>query len=236
VGWYELRRVADDDSVEIAYFGLAPGALGQGLGKHLLSYAVLDAWGMKPSRVWLHTCTLDHPAALPNYLARGFAPYRTETYRVDSQPMFKLRLPRISRRTVWLIASGIVLVPVLVFAVWTWSALTWSYSTGERAGYVQKFSKRGWLCKTWEGELALVTMPGTVAEIFYFSVRDDAVAQSINQSLGRRVSLTYEEHVGVPTTCFAETSYFVTSVKVIDDPAPIGPAPVPAPQPQPAPK
>jgi hypothetical protein len=101
---------------------------------------------------------------------------------------------------------------------------------------VQKLSKKGWLCKTWEGELALVTMPGTVAEKFYFSVRDDAVAQSINQSLGRRVSLTYEEHVGVPTTCFAETSYFVTSVKVIDDPAPIGPAPVPAPQPQPAPK
>jgi hypothetical protein len=129
-----------------------------------------------------------------------------------------------------------VLAALVLFVAYTWIVLTWSYSQGDRAGYVQKLSKKGWLCKTWEGELALVTMPGTVAEKFYFSVRDDAVAQSINQSLGRRVSLTYEEHVGVPTTCFAETSYFVTSVKVIDDPAPIGPAPVPAPQPQPAPK
>jgi GNAT superfamily N-acetyltransferase len=82
-GFYELRSVRDDDSVEIAYFGLAPGSLGQGLGKHLLSYAVIDAWGMKPQRVWLHTCTLDHPAALPNYTARGFVPYRTEQYEVD---------------------------------------------------------------------------------------------------------------------------------------------------------
>jgi hypothetical protein len=129
-----------------------------------------------------------------------------------------------------------VLAAIVLFVAYTWIVLTWSYSQGDRAGYVQKLSKKGWLCKTWEGELALVTMPGTVAEKFYFSVRDDAVARSINQSLGRRVSLTYEEHVGVPTTCFAETSYFVTSVKVIDDPAPIGPAPVPAPAPQPTPR
>jgi GNAT superfamily N-acetyltransferase len=79
-GWYELRRVAEDNSVEIAYFGLAPGAIGQGLGKHLLSCAVRDAWALEPTRVWLHTCTLDHPAALPNYLARGFVPYQTEEY------------------------------------------------------------------------------------------------------------------------------------------------------------
>lgn len=85
-GWYELRRVADDDSVEIAYFGLAPDAIGRGLGKHLLSSAVRDAWACGPSRVWVHTCTLDHPHALPNYQARGFAVYRTETYEVDSEP------------------------------------------------------------------------------------------------------------------------------------------------------
>jgi ribosomal protein S18 acetylase RimI-like enzyme len=81
-GWYELRRVADDDSVEVAYFGLAPAAIGRGLGKHLLSCAVRDAWARGPSRVWVHTCTLDHPHALPNYQARGFAVYRTETYEV----------------------------------------------------------------------------------------------------------------------------------------------------------
>ena len=81
-GWYELRRVPDDRSVEIAYFGLAPGAIGQGLGKHLLSCAVRDSWALGPARVWLHTCTLDHPAALPNYKKRGFVPYKTERYEV----------------------------------------------------------------------------------------------------------------------------------------------------------
>lgn len=83
-GWYELRRVAEDDSVEIAYFGIVAAEFGRGFGKHLLSSAVRDAWALAPERVWLHTCTLDHPAALPNYIARGFTPYRTETYEVDS--------------------------------------------------------------------------------------------------------------------------------------------------------
>lgn len=82
-GWYELRRVAEDDSVEIAYFGIVAAEFGRGFGKHLLSNAVYDAWGLGPQRVWLHTCTLDHPNALPNYVARGFTPYRTETYEVD---------------------------------------------------------------------------------------------------------------------------------------------------------
>jgi len=85
-GWYELRRVADDDSVEVAYFGIVAAEFGRGFGKHLLSSAVRDAWALGPSRVWLHTCTLDHPNALPNYLARGFTPYRTESYEVDSAP------------------------------------------------------------------------------------------------------------------------------------------------------
>jgi GNAT superfamily N-acetyltransferase len=83
-GWYELRRVVDDDSVEIAYFGIVAAEFGRGFGKHLLSSAVQDAWALGPKRVWLHTCTLDHPNALPNYLKRGFTPYRTETYEVDS--------------------------------------------------------------------------------------------------------------------------------------------------------
>jgi GNAT superfamily N-acetyltransferase len=81
-GWYELRRVPEDRSVEIAYFGLCPDAIGLGLGKHLLSCAVRDAWALEPARVWLHTCTLDHPAALPNYKKRGFTPYKSETYEV----------------------------------------------------------------------------------------------------------------------------------------------------------
>lgn len=82
-GYYELRRVADDDSVEVAYFGIVPAELGRGLGKHLLTCAVRVAWALGPTRVWLHTSTLDHPNALPNYVARGFVPYKTEEYEVD---------------------------------------------------------------------------------------------------------------------------------------------------------
>jgi len=115
-----------------------------------------------------------------------------------------------------LIIAGILLAPILLFVVYTWSALHWSYSEGERAGYVQKFSKKGWVCKTWEGELALVSMPGTVAEKFYFTVRDDLVAENINQSLGKRVALRYQQHKGVPTTCFGETEYYVVAVKVVE--------------------
>ena len=108
---------------------------------------------------------------------------------------------------------GILLAGALLFAGYTWAALHWNYSTGERAGYVQKVSKKGWLCKTWEGEMALVSMPGTVAEKFYFTVRDDAVAARINQSMGQRVSLTYRQHLGIPTRCFGDTEYFITRVE-----------------------
>src|SRR5262249_37833897 len=83
-GYYELRRVTGDDSVEVAYFGIVAAEFGRGFGKHLLSCAVRDAWALLPARVWLHTCTLDHPNALPNYVARGFVPYKTEEYEVDS--------------------------------------------------------------------------------------------------------------------------------------------------------
>jgi GNAT superfamily N-acetyltransferase len=78
-GFFELRR-QPDKSVEIAYFGLTSAFLGRGLGKHLLSCAVEAAWSFGADRVWLHTCTLDSPAALPNYLARGFEPFKIETY------------------------------------------------------------------------------------------------------------------------------------------------------------
>src|SRR5215472_17811318 len=121
---------------------------------------------------------------------------------------------QLSKRAKWIIA-GILVVPILVFALYTWSALTFTYSSGERAGYVQKFSKKGWLCKTWEGELAMVSMPGTLSEKFLFTVRDDKVADYINSSQGKRVALTYQQHKGIPTSCFGETEYFVTAVKVV---------------------
>jgi hypothetical protein len=108
---------------------------------------------------------------------------------------------------------GILAIVLLALAGYTWSVLSWSYSVGDRAGYVQKLSKKGWVCKTWEGEIALVTMPGTVAEKFYFTVRSEDIAKQINDSIGRRIVLEYEEHVGLPTTCFGETGYFITGVR-----------------------
>ena len=106
----------------------------------------------------------------------------------------------------WLFA--VILVLVLLFCLYTWVTLTWNYATGERAGYVQKLSKKGWICKTWEGEMASVTIPGTVAEKFYFSVRDDSVVESLNQSMGKRVVINYDQHKGTPTSCFGEPEYF----------------------------
>lgn len=114
------------------------------------------------------------------------------------------------------IGLTVVLIAVLGFGGWTWFALTYNYSDGERAGYVQKFSRKGWLCKTWEGEQALVNLPGAMPEIFYFSVRDDAVAKRIQESVGKRVALSYEQHIGIPTTCFGDTEYFVVGIRVVE--------------------
>jgi len=109
-----------------------------------------------------------------------------------------------------------ILAAIVVFAilavVYFWAALSWNYSTGERAGWVQKLSQKGWICKTWEGELSMIAMPGSTPEKFYFTVWDDEVAQSINRFMGKRVSMHYEEKVGLPTSCFGETRYYVTKV------------------------
>lgn len=107
-------------------------------------------------------------------------------------------------------------IPVALFSLYIWVALTWVYSSGERAGYVQKLSQKGWVCKTYEGELILVSMPGTQAEKFFFTVRDKNVAKKIDATVGQRVRLVYEEHKGVPTSCFGETSYFVHDVQLLD--------------------
>lgn len=120
------------------------------------------------------------------------------------------------RRLLRLALLVLLVVPPLVFGAYAWLALHVSYSDGERAGYVQKFSRKGWICKTWEGELAMVSMPGTMPELFTFSVRDEAVAKHLTGLLGQRVSLHYEQHRGVPTTCFGDTQYFVTGVRTVN--------------------
>jgi hypothetical protein len=127
---------------------------------------------------------------------------------------------------------AIVIVSVLATA-WFWFFLTWNYSTGERAGWIQKFSQKGWLCKTWEGEMAMVTMPGTAQEKFLFTVRDDGVADKINKMMGKRVSLHYQEKVGLPTSCFGETRHYVDGVVAVEEiplaPGIVVPSPSPAP-------
>lgn len=110
----------------------------------------------------------------------------------------------------------IVLMAVLGFGGWTWFSLTYNYSDGERAGYIQKLSHKGWVCKTWEGELSMINYPGAAPEIFQFSVRDDAVAKQIEAVVGKRVALNYEQHVNVPFSCFGETEYFVIGLRVIE--------------------
>jgi hypothetical protein len=113
------------------------------------------------------------------------------------------------------ILLAIILLPIVVFSLWAWGTLGYAYSRGERAGYVQKLSKKGWLCKTWEGEIAMANLPGTMPELFSFSVRSDSIAGLIEKTMGKRVSLTYEQHKGVPTSCFGETQYFITNVRLV---------------------
>jgi hypothetical protein len=112
---------------------------------------------------------------------------------------------------------GVGLLVVLgLFGLYMWVVLSWPYSEGERAGILQKFSSKGWICKTYEGELAISIVPGVTPTIWYFSVRDEATVPQLNAALGKRAVLHYREHRGLPTNCFGETSYFVTGVRVVD--------------------
>jgi hypothetical protein len=120
----------------------------------------------------------------------------------------------------WLIL--ILVLGALLFAAYIWLMLKWNYGSGERAGWVQKLSKKGYLCKTWEGEMAMVSLPGSIPEKFVFTIWDQSVAQQVNAVIGKRVALSYEEHLGLPSSCFGDTAYFVTGVKLIDEtPAPL---------------
>jgi hypothetical protein len=110
----------------------------------------------------------------------------------------------------------VLLVAALGFLGFSWVTLHWAYSEGERAGYVQKLSHKGWLCKTWEGEMAMVTMPGTVSEKFAFTVPSDAVAAQLNANVGKRLALHYEQHKWLPSSCFGDTEYFITGMRVAE--------------------
>ena len=128
---------------------------------------------------------------------------------VAANPVKKIRNKLVA------ILLTVLIVPVVVVALWIWVTLGYTYANGERAGYIQKISKKGWLCKTWEGELAMANLPGTMPQIFSFTVRNDSIAHVLEQNAGKQVSLTYEQHRGIPTACFGETEYFVTKVSRI---------------------
>jgi hypothetical protein len=121
------------------------------------------------------------------------------------------------------ILASVLVTVIALAALYIWTVLHWSYSEGERAGYLQKLSRKGWLCKTWEGEILLSSMPGAIPERFAFTVRDESVVRQLQAAMGQRVQLTYEQHVGIPTTCFGETSYYVEKA-VIGGTNPVAPA------------
>lgn len=119
----------------------------------------------------------------------------------------------------WLtrLVIAIPLLAIVAGGAWTWFTLNWAYSEGERAGILQKFSRKGWLCKTYEGELALYIVGGVAPQVWYFSTRDEELASQLYKNVGRQIRLHYSEHRGVPTNCFAETPYFAESFTVVSD-------------------
>jgi hypothetical protein len=121
---------------------------------------------------------------------------------------------RTRRKWPWVLVGLLVVLPALLFAAWTKIALSYNYSeAGHRAGYLQKLSHKGWVCKTWEGELAMVNQPGGAEERFFFTVRSDSLAKAMSDMMGSRVSLTYEQHKGVPGSCFGDTEYYVVGAQ-----------------------
>jgi hypothetical protein len=142
-------------------------------------------------------------------------PTRTEMPAERAAPATTTTRSTRKRRWGAILFGIFVIVPILLITLWTTLTLNWTYSRGERAGFIQKFSQKGWVCKTWEGEIAMVNMPGAAQERFAFSVRNDSVAQAITRLMGSHVALTYEQHRGVPTRCFGETEYYVTGVKPV---------------------
>jgi hypothetical protein len=129
----------------------------------------------------------------------------------------------------WLLI--LVLLIVVGSGLWTWLTLAWAYAEGERAGVLQKFVRRGWICKTQEGEIALYygggqyMGAGTSPQLWDFSVRDKSVAADLTRAVGHRVQLHYTEHPGIPTACFAETRFLVDKVTITDNEAPPAAAP-----------
>jgi hypothetical protein len=120
------------------------------------------------------------------------------------------------RRAIRRILLIFFVAPIVLGALYIYFALNYSYAEGERAGYLQKFSEKGWICKTYEGEIAMTTVPGVAPVIWTFTVWDDTTAAQFHGLMGKKVVVHYREHRNIPTTCFGETGYFVDSVAVVE--------------------
>jgi len=138
--------------------------------------------------------------------------------RAEAEARVEPRQSFLRRHWGKLTLAALVVMPTLVFTIWAWTTLSYSYSSGERVGYVQKLSRKGWLCKTWEGELQMSNVPGSAPILFQFSVRSDSLARAIEAAAGRQVALRYDQHVGVPSKCFGETEYYVKGVREVSRP------------------
>ena len=141
-----------------------------------------------------------------------------EPPRADAEERVETRQSFFRRHWGKLTIATVVLLPLLVFTIWAGITLRYSYSDGNRVGYVQKLSRKGWICKTWEGELQISNIPGSAPVVFQFSVRSDSLARVIESLGGRQVQLHYEQHLGVPTNCFGETEYYVVGVREVSKP------------------
>jgi hypothetical protein len=123
--------------------------------------------------------------------------------------------PSQTKRRVGLIVAVVLLVPLGLAALWTWVSLSWAYSDGDRAGVLQKFSRKGWLCKTYEGELAQYVVKGVAPQIWYFTTRDAALAEQFAKAVGQNIQVHYSEHRGVPSSCFGDTQYYAESFRTV---------------------
>lgn len=157
-----------------------------------------------------------HSACNVETLARGCYVCDIVTPTPSATTSTAVARPGILRRHRWKVVAGLFLLAVIaVLASWTAVTLSFTYSDGDRIGFVQKFSRKGWICRTWEGELAMSPVPGAAPQIFSFTVRDEGVANRLAASEGKKVALRYEQKRGVPSSCFGETMYFVTDVRVL---------------------
>jgi len=144
---------------------------------------------------------------------------RAPTDRAPATPV-PLVTPRKSfARRNWGKLTLVILlgVPAAGLSIWTAVAMTYTYSSGERAGFVQKMSRKGWLCKTWEGTLYTDIARGFRSDSFNFTTRSDSIAQLVDSLSGKRVAVRYDQHVGLPTSCLGDSQYFVTGIRAIPE-------------------